>query len=75
MTARRLRHANLMGPAGFVSVDDSEVMDLAQRGIATDDSGTALLEMGGRGREDSDHIVTEAAIRAFYGYYRDVMGL
>jgi len=75
MTARRLRHANLMGPAGFVSLDDSEVMELAQRGIHCDESGSALVEMGGRGREDVDHIVTETAIRAFYGYYREVMGL
>lgn len=75
MTARRLRHANLMGPAGFVSVDDSEVMDLAQRGIRNDDGGEAVVEMGGRGREDQDHIVTETSIRAFYGYYREVMGL
>lgn len=75
MTQRRLRHANLMGPAGFVSVDDSEVMDLAQRGIHSDDSGAAVVEMGGRGREDHDHIVTETAIRGFYGYYRGVMGL
>jgi salicylate 5-hydroxylase large subunit len=75
MRARRLRHANLMGPAGLVSLDDSEVMDLAQRGIHCDESGQALVEMGGRGTEDHDHIVTETAIRAFYGYYRSAMGL
>jgi salicylate 5-hydroxylase large subunit len=73
MCARRLRHANLMGPAGFVSMDDSEVMDAAQRGIAADSSGDAVVEMGGRGTEDQDHIVTETAIRAFYAYYRKVM--
>ena len=75
MRSRRLRQANLMGPAGFVSVDDSEVMDLAQRGIQVDPEGSAMVEMGGRGTEDHDHIVTETAIRAFYSYYRDVMGL
>ena len=75
MRARRLRHANLMGPAGFVSLDDSEVMELAQRGIHCDESGAAVVEMGGHGREDHDHIVTETAIRAFYGHYREVMGL
>jgi nitrite reductase/ring-hydroxylating ferredoxin subunit len=32
MRTRRLRPANLMGPAGLVSVDDSEVLALAQRG-------------------------------------------
>lgn len=75
MTARRLRHANLMGPAGFVSLDDSEVMDLAQRGIHDGEGGAALVEMGGRGCEDENHIVTETAIRAFYGHYRRVMDL
>jgi len=75
MRTRRLRHANLMGPAGFVSLDDSEVMDLAQRGIRVDPEQEAVVEMGGRGREDQDHIVTETAIRAFYGYYRETMGL
>ncbi len=75
MRARRLRHANLMGPAGFVSLDDSEVMDLAQRGIHCDENGQALVEMGGRGTEDHDHIVTETAIRAFYSYYRSAMCL
>ena len=25
--------------------------------------------------DDQDHIVTESAIRAFYAYYRQVMGL
>src|SRR5439155_9258684 len=33
MQLRRLRQANLMGPAGYVSIDDSEVMALAQRGV------------------------------------------
>jgi salicylate 5-hydroxylase large subunit len=75
MRARRLRHANLMGPAGFVSIDDSEVMDLAQRGLAGDPSGSAVVEMGGRDVEEHDHIVSEAAIRAFYRYYREVMEL
>lgn len=75
MRERRLRHANLMGPAGYVSLDDSEVMDLAQRGIHCDESGEAVVEMGGRGTEDQAHIVTETAIRAFYGYYRSVLGL
>ena len=32
-----------------------------------------LLEMGGRGTDDEDHMVTEAAIRAFYKHYREVM--
>jgi salicylate 5-hydroxylase large subunit len=78
MRQRRLRQANLMGPAGLVSIDDSEVMRLAQLGAAAGgdgDAATAFVEMGGVDTERADHIVTESAIRAFYAYYREVMGL
>ena len=75
MTLKRLRQANLMGPAGLVSADDSEVMKLSQDGVSHYPEDTGLIEMGGRGTEDTDHMVTEAAIRAFYAYYRRVMEL
>jgi salicylate 5-hydroxylase large subunit len=76
MTERRLRQANLMGPAGLVSIDDSEVIRLAQRGLESAAAGGAAeLLLGGRGVEDTDHMATEAAIRAFYGHYRRVMDL
>jgi salicylate 5-hydroxylase large subunit len=74
MTTRRLRQANLMGPSGFVSLDDGEVIALAQAGFERYDDDEAVVEMGGRGTEDSDHMVTEVALRAFYSYYREVMG-
>ena len=75
MRTRRLRQANLMGPSGLVSIDDSEVMRLAQLGANVDPEATAFVEMGGRDTERADHIVTESAIRAFYEYYREVMDL
>jgi salicylate 5-hydroxylase large subunit len=75
MTLRRLRQANLMGPAGLVSIDDSEVIELAQRGVDGAAAGSAELVLGGRGIEDTDHMATEAAIRAFYAHYRRVMEL
>jgi hypothetical protein len=31
--------------------------------------------MGGESTDDADHVVTEAAIRAFYRYYRDALAL
>jgi salicylate 5-hydroxylase large subunit len=73
MTQRRLRQANLMGPAGLVSIDDGEVMGFSQQGVRQRPGGAGLLEMGGRGTDDEDHMVTEAAIRAFYKHYREVM--
>ena len=76
MVTRRLRQANLMGPAGLVSVDDSEVLALAQAGCTGGGGdGSSFVEMGGRGTEGVPHMVTEVALRAFYRCYREAMGL
>ena len=75
MRRRRLRQANLMGPAGLVSLDDSEAMLLSQAGIETDDDAACMVEMGGREVTNEPHMVTETAIRGFYQHYRSVMGL
>jgi len=75
MTRRRLRQANLMGPAGLVSVDDSEVLKVSQDGIEPFEKLSAVAEMGGREAESQDHMVTEVGVRGFYKYYRQVMGL
>jgi len=75
MTTRRLRQANLMSAAGLVSADDSEVIKLAQDGIANGGGGRSLMLMGGTGTGDETHMVTEVALRAFYQHYRTVMEL
>ena len=75
MVTRRLRQANLMGPAGYVSLDDSEVMQLAQQGVSAQPDADGMFDVGLDDRGDVDHIVTEVAIREFYRHYRDVMGL
>jgi salicylate 5-hydroxylase large subunit len=75
MIQRRLRQANLMGPAGLVSVDDSEMMELSQRGMGPYPGAEAVVELGGRDAKDAPHMITEASVRGFYRYYRAVMGL
>jgi salicylate 5-hydroxylase large subunit len=76
MIERRLRQANLMGPSGYVSIDDSEVMALSQKGIRAAAEASGVVELNGRDwREEEDHGVTEGQIRAFYDYYRKVMEL
>ncbi len=76
MTRRRLRQANLFGPAGFVSADDGEVIEFSQdsftSNIGNDES--TVVELGGRTAENTDHMVTEGLIRGMYGYWRSVMG-
>ena len=71
---RRIRQANLMGPAGLVSVDDSEVIALSQEGAAVYPETASILEMGGRSTADTDHMVTEAGVRGFYKHYIQAMG-
>jgi salicylate 5-hydroxylase large subunit len=75
MTARRLRQANLMGPAGLVSMDDSEIIARTQATLASARGDAGVVEMGGRDTADADHMVTEVALRAFYDGYRRVMAL
>ena len=73
MTRRRLRQANLFGPAGFVSADDGEVIEFSQRGFESKPAHRALAELGGRDVGDTDHMVTETLIRGMYQYWREVM--
>ncbi len=75
MRQRRLRQGNLFGPAGLVSIDDSEAMLLSQAGIAGNDAQDCVVEMGGRDIANAPTMVTETLIRGFYQHYRAVMGL
>jgi salicylate 5-hydroxylase large subunit len=73
MTQRRLIQANLFGPAGFVSADDGEVIELSQNGFEQKPYHRALAELGGYGVENTEHMVTETLIRGMYEYWRKVM--
>ncbi len=73
MTQRRLRQANLFGPAGFVSADDGEVIEFSQQGFEQHPTGHAVAELGGRDVRETEHMVTETLIRGMYAYWRKVM--
>lgn len=75
MTERRLRQANLFGPAGFVSADDGEVIEFSQEGFRHDAEFQTLCELGGTDVGNTDHMVTETLIRGMYRYWREVMEL
>ena len=76
MTQRRLRQANLFGPAGFVSADDGEVIEFSQDGFRqAGEGGSTLCELGGTGTEMTEHMVTETLIRSMYAYWKKVMAL
>ncbi|MGH7756801.1 MAG: aromatic ring-hydroxylating dioxygenase subunit alpha, partial [Vulcanimicrobiaceae bacterium] len=73
MARRRLRQANLFGPAGYVSADDGEVIEFSQQGFRQDPAAETVCELDGRGTGPRDHMVTETLIRSMYRYYREVM--
>jgi anthranilate 1,2-dioxygenase large subunit len=71
----RLKQANLVGPAGYISMEDGCVGGFVQRGIAGASGEQAVLEMGGAGADSSESRVTEASVRGFWKAYRAQMGL
>ena len=75
MTRRRLRQANLFGPAGFVSADDGEVIAMVQQAFAANGQARTVSELDGFEVKPTEHMVTETLIRGMYGYWRGVMGL
>jgi phenylpropionate dioxygenase-like ring-hydroxylating dioxygenase large terminal subunit len=70
----RLRQANLVGPAGFVSMEDGAVGGFVQRGIAATEQQHAVMEMGGDATGSSTSRATETAVRGFWKRYRSLMG-
>ena len=76
MTRRRLMQANLMGPSGLVSIDDSEVVAFMQDGSGPYPTSAHVVEMdGGAAVKEAETMIAEGAVRGFYDYYRRVMGL
>ncbi len=73
MRARRLRHLNLGGPAGYVSMEDGCVGGFVERGIATTPEKETILEMGGSGTASAETRATEAAIRGFWSLWREMV--
>ena len=47
MRTRRLKQGNLVGPAGFVSMEDGCIGGFVQRGIAAAGDEESVVEMGG----------------------------
>ena len=73
MTRRRLRQANLFGPAGFVSADDGEVIAFVQQAFEAHPEARTVSELDGLDVKPTGHMVTETLIRGMYGYWRRVM--
>jgi anthranilate 1,2-dioxygenase large subunit len=74
MTERRLRQGNLIGAAGYISMEDGCVGGFVQRALHYNDEGAGLVMMGGHEAESQTFRASEAAIRGFWKHYRSLMG-
>jgi anthranilate 1,2-dioxygenase large subunit len=75
MRVHRLRNINLVGPAGFISMEDGEAVEIVQQGLvgATSDAAS-VLSMGGDSDADLDRLgMDENSIRGFWHGYRQFM--
>jgi anthranilate 1,2-dioxygenase large subunit/terephthalate 1,2-dioxygenase oxygenase component alpha subunit len=75
LTELRLRQANLIGPAGFISMEDGAATGFVQRGVAGTEDEVSVVEMGGSGTASEESRVSEAAVRGFWKCYRNHMGI
>ncbi|ABE36816.1 ring hydroxylating alpha subunit family protein [Paraburkholderia xenovorans LB400] len=74
MVNARVRHSNLVGPSGFISAEDTEIISTLQP-IVEEFGGNHVIEMGGHGVEAGHTMITESPLRAFYEFYRREMQL
>jgi len=70
MDARRLRQANLVGPAGYISMEDGVVGGFVQRAIRGVTEDHSIVKMGGEEANSMESRVTESPIRGFWKKYR-----
>jgi len=75
MTERRMKQANLVGPSGYISLEDGAATGFVQRGVQGAAGQASVVEMGGRGVESSESRVTETSVRGLWQQYRRHMGL
>lgn len=70
----RLRQGNLIGPAGLISMEDGEAVEIVQRAVECDRGQASFIAMGGAAAGDAEHLVTESSIIGFWEYYHRVVG-
>jgi len=73
MRKLRIKQANLVGPAGYISMEDTEATELVQQGVARDADATSIIDMARDAPEQSDTLITEKLIRSFWAGYQKLM--
>ena len=75
MTRHRLRQGNLMGPSGFLGLEDNEAIKFVQEGLRRSPSEQGIVKLGGTTLGSTSAVIDEAAIRGMYDHYRKAMDL
>ncbi len=75
MTRRRLLQSNLVGPAGYISMEDGVATDFVRRGVAGAAGHASVIEMGGSAVATSESRITETAVRGLWQAWRAHMDL
>ena len=70
MTRRRLLQANLVGPAGYISMEDGAATGFVQRGVAGAADRASVIEMGGASVGSQGSRITETAVRGLWQAWR-----
>lgn len=71
----RILQANLVGAAGFISMEDTEATELVQRGTARDGEASSVIDMGSSQPDLEDSLLSESLIRRFWVGYQALMDL
>ena len=70
----RIKQANLVGPAGYISMEDTEATELVQRGTVRDGGKNSVIEMSRAAPDEQGTLITESLIRRFWVGYQALMG-
>ncbi len=75
MTEHRLSQANMVGPAGLISMEDGEAIEITHRATKTESHwACSVVEMGGAGPiVNLEHRVNDIAVRGFWSGYAKMM--
>jgi anthranilate 1,2-dioxygenase large subunit len=75
MDKHRLRQGNLMGPSGYLGVDDNEAIKFLQDGFKHSYSDTGIVMLEPEKEGSTETLISEASVRSLYRHYREVMDL
>jgi len=75
MLMRRQKQSNLVGPGGYISMEDGAVGGFIQRALPGAEEDASIVQMGGGDVASTDTRATETAVRGFWQVYRRLMGV